>query len=98
MVYLLHGYGMEPGQFSGAALVAASRMVARQTADWQRPGKFIFVFPDGRCRPGDGCLEGTFFVDSVAGNAQMETYFLDLYDWVDATFRVRAPATVDEVE
>ncbi len=98
VVYLLHGYGMEPGQFSGAALVAASRMVARQTADWQRPGKFIFVFPDGRCRPGDGCLEGTFFVDSVAGNAQMETYFLDLYHWVDATFRVRAPATVDEVE
>ncbi|MDB4931537.1 MAG: hypothetical protein JWM10_4021 [Myxococcaceae bacterium] len=98
VVYLLHGYGMQPSEFAGAALVAASRMVARNTADWQRPAKFILVFPDGRCREGDGCLEGTFYVDSIAGNARMETYFLDLYSWVDRTYRTRPTATVEVVE
>lgn len=98
VVYLLHGYGMQPSEFAGAALVAASRMVTRGTADWQRMGKFILVFPDGRCRDGDGCLEGTFFVDSIEGNARMETYFLDLYHWVDATYRTRPSATVEVVE
>jgi len=98
VVFLLHGYGMQPSEFAGAALVAASRMVARNTADWQRPAKFILVFPDGRCRDGDGCLEGTFFVDSAAGNARMETYFLDLYQWVDRTYRTRAAGTVEVTE
>lgn len=98
VVYLLHGYGMQPSEFAGAALVAAVRMVARNTADWQRPAKFILVFPDGRCRDGDGCLEGTFFVDSIAGNARMETYFLDLYQWVDRTYRTRPTESVEVVE
>ena len=98
VVYLLHGYGMQPSEFAGAALVAAARMVARNTADWQRPAKFIMVFPDGRCREGDGCLEGTFFVDSVAGNARMETYFLNLYSWVDRTYRTRPAGMVEVVE
>jgi hypothetical protein len=98
VVYLLHGYGMQPSEFAGAALVAAARMVARGTADWQRPAKFILVFPDGRCREGDGCLEGTFYADSIAGNARMETYFLDLYDWVDRTYRTRPAGMVDVVE
>lgn len=98
VVYLLHGYGMQPSEFAGAALVVAARMVARNTGDWQRPTKFILVFPDGRCRDGDGCLEGTFFVDSVAGNARMETYFLDLYNWVDRTYRTRPTESVEVLE
>lgn len=98
VVYLLHGYGMQPSEFAGAALVVAVRMVQRNTADWQRPSKFILVFPDGRCRDGDGCLEGTFYVDSIAGNARMETYFLDLYQWVDRTYRTRPTESVEVVE
>jgi hypothetical protein len=78
---------------------AAARLkVARNTADWQRPAKFILVCPDGRCREGDGDLEGTFCADSIVGNARMETYFLDLYAWVDRTCRTRSAATVDVVE
>ena len=35
------------------------------------------VFPDGACRPGDGCQEGTFYSDSPAATPRMETFFRD---------------------
>jgi hypothetical protein len=97
VIYFLHGYGMEPQELAALGLVVASRMTSIQLASWQRSQKYIMVFPDGRCRDGDGCLEGTFYADSPVGQAQMETYFLDLYDWVGRTYRAR-PASEVEVE
>jgi S-formylglutathione hydrolase FrmB len=95
VVYFLHGYGQEPKDLLGTGLLVGNYMVSRGLPSWQRPQKFIMVFPDGRCREGDGCLRGTFYTDSPVGNAQMETYFLDLYDFVDRTYRVRAPETLE---
>ncbi|MEZ4394349.1 MAG: hypothetical protein R3A48_25025 [Polyangiales bacterium] len=91
VLYLLHGYGMEPRGLAGTGLIAATRMVARDLPRWARPQKFIMVFPDGACRPGDGCQEGTFYVDSPAGTPRMEVFFNELSAWVESTFRVRAP-------
>jgi hypothetical protein len=91
VLYLLHGYGMQPSELAGTGLVAATRMVARDLPRWARPPKFIMVFPDGACRPGDGCQEGTFYSDSPAATPRMETFFLELMDWVDGRFRTRAP-------
>ncbi len=99
VVYFLHGYGQEPQDLIASGILVGNYMSSGQVAEWQRPGKFIMVFPDGRCRPGDGCTRGTFYVDSpIPGNARMETYFLDLNDFVGRTYRARTPEDVDTVE
>ncbi len=97
VVYVLHGYGMSPQNLLPTGFLVGNYMVAPQNPSWQRPQKFIMVFPDGRCRTGDGCVRGTFYTDSPVGNAQMETYFLDLYDFVDRTYRVKAAEDVEVV-
>jgi hypothetical protein len=50
----------------------------------------IIVFPDGRCRAGDGCERGTFFADSpVNAQAQMERHVYELREEIDRRFRTR---------
>lgn len=98
VVYFLHGYGQQPQDLVATGLLVANFMVNRSLPAWRRPQKFIMVFPDGRCRPQDNCFRGTFYADSPVRNAQMETYFLDLYDFIDRTYRVRQPETVEVVE
>ncbi len=97
VVYVLHGYGMSPQNLLPTGFLVGNYMVAPQNPSWQRPQKFIMVFPDGRCREGDGCVRGTFYTDSPVGNAQMESYFLDLYDFVDRTYRVKSAEEVEVV-
>jgi hypothetical protein len=95
VVFALHGYGMQPQQLLGLSVIIGQRMVDRNLADWQRPGKFIMVFPDGSCRAGDNCLQGSFFADSPNANgARFEQFFLDLYDYIDRTYRVATPTEV----
>jgi hypothetical protein len=99
VVFFLHGYGQEPQDLSASGILVGNFMSSGNIAEWQRPAKFIMVFPDGRCREGDGCLRGTFYTDSPnAGNAQMETYFLDLYEYVARNYRARPPEDVEVIE
>jgi predicted esterase len=98
VVFFLHGYGMEPQQLVATGLIVGNFMSGVSLPTWRRPQKFIMVFPDGRCRQPDGCIRGTFYTDSPVGNAQMERYFLDLYDHIDRSYRVRAPETLEVVE
>ncbi len=97
VVFVLHGYGQDPSNLLPTGFLVGNYMVAPQNPSWQRPQKFIMVFPDGRCRTGDGCVRGTFYTDSPVGNAQMESYFLDLYDFVDRTYRTKAAEEVEVV-
>ncbi|MFO0602144.1 MAG: hypothetical protein U0324_03165 [Polyangiales bacterium] len=97
VIFVLHGYGQEPRNLLAVAFLIGNYMSNAGYPSWQRPQKFIMVFPDGRCREGDGCLRGTFYTDSPVGNARMESFFLDLYDWVDRSFRVRQPEEVEVV-
>lgn len=98
VVYFLHGYGMEPMGLAASSALVNTFAVSASLASWQRLQKVIMVFPDGRCRDGDNCLEGTFFTNSVVGNAQLETWFDDLYDWVEHTYRVRPASEVSVTE
>jgi hypothetical protein len=97
VVFVLHGYGQDPSNLLPTGFLVGNYMVAPQNPSWQRPQKFIMVFPDGRCRTGDGCVRGTFYTDSPVGNAQMESYFLDLYDFVDRTYRTKQAEEVEVV-
>jgi hypothetical protein len=99
VVFFLQAYGMQPMDLSASGLLIGNYMSSGNIADWQRPAKFIMVFPDGRCRTGDGCVRGTFYTNSPnPGNAHMEDFFLDLYDYVSAHYRARPPSDVEVVE
>lgn len=98
VIYFLHGYGMDPSSLRGTAILIGNYQTD-MLAGWQRPGKFIMVFPDGRCRDGDGCIRGTFFANSsLPAHGQLDTFFLDLFQWVDSSFRTMPAADVDVVE
>jgi hypothetical protein len=99
VIFLLHGYGMDAESLVATGILVRQFMGSSDFASWQRPGKVIFVFPDGRCRAGDNCIRGTFYADSpYRDTAQMEQFFLDLYQHVETNYRVRMPEEVDVVE
>jgi len=78
--------------------VIASHMIATEPIETPIQ-KFIMVFADGRCSPGgnlplpatgDGCEQGTFYLDSPLNpTARMETNLIDLVDYIDAHYRTR---------
>jgi hypothetical protein len=95
VVYFLHGYGMEPGDLTVLGGLMWNYMITGSIPAHRRVPKMIFVFPDGRCR-NDECLRGTFYTDappSTPNGAQMQTFLLDLNDYVDTNFRTRMPET-----
>ena len=100
VVYVLHGYGQQPSDLVALSAVIANNMIATAPLS-SRIQKFIIVFVDGRCRPGsngvpvppggDGCEEGTFYLDAPrGGTARMEQNLLDLMDFIDTTYRTKA--------
>ena len=92
VVYLLHGYGMNPSDLLATGIIIWNLMTSRVIPHADRLQKMIFVFPDGSCS-GDECLSGTFYTNGPAANggAQMETFTLELMDYIDATYRTRDP-------
>jgi hypothetical protein len=102
VVYVLHGYGQQPSDLVALSSIVAARMVSTEPIA-TRVQKFIIVYVDGRCRPGssgvpvtpggDGCEEGTFYMDApLGGTARMEQNLLDLMDYIDANYRTKSAA------
>jgi hypothetical protein len=84
VVFFLHGYGQQPDDLANAGVLLGLYMGSG------RLQKMIVVFPDGRCRAGDGCEIGTFFADSpVHPQAQLETALYELRDEIDRRYRTR---------
>ena len=97
VVYFLHGYGMDPQSLVSTAVFFWLYMRAGNLPEYQRLQKMIFVFPDGSCGPGE-CSTGTFFTDAPDNNAhapKMETWFLELMNYVDMHYRTRSAQTFD---
>jgi pimeloyl-ACP methyl ester carboxylesterase len=109
VVYVLHGYGQQPGDLISLSAVIANHMIASEPLA-SRIQKFIIVYVDGRCRPehsgvpvpagnGDACEGGTFYLDApLGGTARMETNLLDLMGHVDATYRTRSSSGVQVID
>lgn len=100
VVFFLHGYGMDPQDLIALGLVLWTYMGSATIPEAERLQKMIFVFPDGRCR-GEECEKGTFFTDAPPGTpagAQMETFMLELMEYMDANYRTRPAEDVDVVE
>ncbi|HEX4453218.1 MAG TPA: alpha/beta hydrolase-fold protein [Kofleriaceae bacterium] len=102
VVYVLHGYGQKPDDLVSVASIVANYMISTEPLA-TRMQKFIMVFPDGECEPGspgvpvtgggDGCEQGTFFLDSPDGQAKGETEILELMDYIGSNYRTKQPAT-----
>jgi len=92
VLYLLHGSGMAPGD-----LQVADYLLEIYMADG-RLQKFIVVYPDGRCLPGE-CNSGNFYVDQnggwVDGRDYESAFVADLVDHVDATYKTKASEEVE---
>jgi len=100
VVYFLHGYGMSPEDLIATGILFWNFMISPSIPEAERFQKMIFVFPDGRCR-GDECVKGTFYTDapeSSPGAAQMETFMLDLMDYVDTNYRTRGPQDFEVID
>ena len=86
---------MAPEDLVALGLIFWTYMTSSGIPEAHRLQKMIFVFPDGLCRTGE-CLQGTFYTDApegTPGGAQMETWLLDLMDYMDATYRTRGSET-----
>lgn len=100
VVYFMHGYGMDPQGLVDLGALVWAFMRLPTIPEARRLQKMIFVFPDGLCR-GDECIQGTFYTDAPQGTpngAQMETWLLDLKDYVDTTWRTRGEDEFDYVD
>ena len=97
VVYFGHGYGMSPEGLVELGLVFWTYMISDRIPEAHRLQKMIFVFPDGKCS-GTECIQGTFYTDAPEGTpngAQMETWMLDLMDYMDANYRTRSNETFE---
>lgn len=97
VVYFGHGYGMSPDDLVALGIIFWTYMTAATIPEAHRLQKMIFVFPDGLCR-GIECIQGTFYTDApegTPGGAQMETWMLDLMDYMDTTYRTRTAETFE---
>jgi hypothetical protein len=99
VVYVLHGYGQDPRDLEAVALVTNNFMNDGQRSSANRLPKFIVVYVDGRCRMQDGrpeCIQGSFYVDSSRpGGPQFDTWFDEVIDFVDQSFRTMKPTEID---
>jgi len=103
VVFVLHGYGMEPSGLEALALISNNFMNDGLRSYPNRLAKFITVYVDGRCRVGkDGkpeCIQGSFYLDSKRpGGPLFDSWFDEIVDYVDANFRTMGPSEVEVTE
>jgi len=103
VIYLLHGYGQSPEDFEALVLFLKQWMNGSMKSMASRMPKVIFVFADGRCRIGatgkPECISGTFYAESPRKDgAHMESWFLELVDYVDHHYRTMGETVEDWTE
>jgi hypothetical protein len=108
VLYMLHGYGQDPRDLEATAAVTNNYMNDSQRSASTRLAKMITVYVDGRCRidpvtKAPECIRGTFYVDSdrnVNGHqvGQLDDWFEEVMQYVDANYRTMGPTDIDVVE
>jgi hypothetical protein len=106
VVYVGHGYGMDPEALGPVGYIAQTMMVDDKTPEERRLVKFIFVAVDAKCRPGgdvkngalptdgDLCEEGAFYVDHPDGLYKGAKMLEELDAKISADYRTRGPEDV----
>jgi hypothetical protein len=104
VIYMLHGYGMTPEDLQVAIVFLKNWMNGATDSQYSRLKKAILVYVDGRCRWQDGktpgtraeCIRGNFYTDSIrADGPQIDSWFLELIDHIDRTYRTLGETQVE---
>ena len=99
VIYMLHGYSESADELAAAIASVDDWMNGGADSQASRLSRAIIVYVDGRCRAPGGspeCIRGTFFADSArADGPQMETWWLELIDYVDQHYRTLGESEVD---
>jgi len=100
VLYVLHGYGMEPSDLSALTLFTNNFMNVRERSSATRLPRMILVFVDGRCRAGaDGraeCMRGTFYASAARPEGpKLEEWFSEILTYVDRNYRTMPASEVD---
>ena len=103
VLYVLHGYGQDPRDLESVALITNNFMNDAIRSYATRLPKFIVVYVDGRCRVNaqgyPECVEGTFYVNSDRPNGpQMDSWFVEVMNYMDQNYRTLGPVDVDVIE
>jgi hypothetical protein len=103
VIYMLHGYGMEPSSLSAAIVFVERWMNSPQYSASTRMPKAILVYVDGRCRfstTGEPeCYRGNFYADSPRkGGVQASKWWLELMGEVDRRYRTMPESNVEFTE
>lgn len=103
VIYMLHGYGMDPSGLSAAIVFIERWMNSPLYSSATRMPKSILVYVDGRCRFSTSgepeCYRGTFYADSPRkGGVQASKWWLELMDEVDRRYRTMPSSTVEFTE
>ncbi|MBI2374051.1 MAG: hypothetical protein HYV07_08635 [Deltaproteobacteria bacterium] len=97
VVYFLHGQGQEFSEMLASAILYFGYQADSNIDDTRRRGesdwaKFIMVFPNSECRPGD-CRDGTFNTNHPDGIRYGDVFF-ELMRHVEGKYRTRVPTEV----
>ncbi len=100
VLYVLHGYGQDPRDLEAVAIITNNFMNAAEKSYATRMPKFIVVYVDGRCRIGTSgapeCIRGTFWNESPqADGPKMDSWFMEVVDYIDTNYRTMGTTTVD---
>jgi hypothetical protein len=102
VIYLGHGYGMQPVDLAAVAAIAQNAMLDERVPESRRMQKFIIVLVDAACRPegdvagggpvdpaGDLCETGAFYTDHPEGPYNGEKIIIDLQAEIESKYRTR---------
>jgi hypothetical protein len=103
VIYMLHGYGMDPSGLSAAVVLVERWMNSPLYSSATRLPKAILVYVDGRCRfstTGEPeCYRGSFYADSPRkGGVQASKWWLELMGEIDQRYRTMPSAEVEMTE
>jgi hypothetical protein len=103
VIFMLHGYGQTPEDLEASLALLRNWMNSPSHSTATRLPKAILIYVDGRCRLGPTgvaeCIRGTFFTESVRPTgAKIETWWSELIDHVDKTYRTMPASEVDWTE
>ena len=95
VLFFLHGQGQHHADQLAYSIFTQSAMVESSKAHVAKWGKFILIYPNGRC-PRGVCSSGNFWTNFVSGEQSQKFYddFYELVDLVDTRFRTLEPQDV----
>lgn len=95
VLFFLHGQGQHHRDQLAYSIFTQSAMVESSKIGVAKWGKFIIIYPNGRC-PSGVCSSGNFWTNFSDGQQSLKFYddFYELVDLVDERYRTMGPQDI----